>query len=588
VIISDTTTTFTTPITAVFNGNGSDITEINADNISSGYLASSRIANETISNAHINTDASIEFSKLNITKENIISLGIPDSDSTLSQEDIDTFVEDSGYLKITSALNGDFALFKDEWTRFPKGENGQVLYIGSDGYPTWTDLPENIFTDITDISTAISNLGLYDLAFQDSINDTDWDGEDLSVENGGTGASTAEEARINLDLGDLATASTISNSNWSGTDLSISNGGTGASTVEEARGNLALGDLAIESSINNSHWDGTFLSITNGGTGASSATSARTNLGLGTLATASSINSNNWDGTDLSIANGGTGASTALGARSNLELGSLATASSINNNDWDGMDLTIANGGTGASSALAARENLGLGSLATKDTISNTNWGLTDLSIANGGTGASSSTSARANLGLNSMAIQSSSKVSITGGNVDVSHVEAVTAEIDILTVSNIFINSGDEGDIKYNGSKQNFSSVHGVAMMASGRFQTVGDDVRVILPYNWTGGKLEVWVSRSAKEFQGHGYNNENFYQTTFDALYYYEEQNVLVINDDADWYEFSDAGIDLTRGKNYSQGGTPISATPTSFTIKGTSGYYVKWMVTSPGMNH
>ena len=75
-------------------------------------------------------------------------------------------------------------------------------------------------------------------------NATNVDGT-VAINNGGTGATTASNARTNLELGTMATQASNSVSITGGsiagiTDLAIADGGTGASTVVQARTNLGL------------------------------------------------------------------------------------------------------------------------------------------------------------------------------------------------------------------------------------------------------------------------------------------------------------------------------------------------------------
>ena len=153
---------------------------------------------------------------------------------------------------------------------------------------------------------------------------------DLAVADGGTGASTAADARTNL--GAAASAITIS----AGTGLTGGGDLTANRTLSIASTGVTVGSYGSASNT---------LTATVNAQGQLTAISASpiaiTNTqvsGLGTMSTQNSnavtITGGSITGiTDLAIADGGTGASTASGARSNLGLGTAAV-----------LDAGVANG----------------------------------------------------------------------------------------------------------------------------------------------------------------------------------------------------------------------------------------------------
>lgn len=102
----------------------------------------------------------------------------------------------------------------------------------------------------------------------------------------------------------LTSVGTISTGTWNGTTIAIANGGTGSTTASDAR--TALG-LAIGSDVQ--AYNSTLAAVAGG-----------TYTGDDSIVTVGTITAGTWNGTTIAIANGGTGSTSASGARTALGL----------------------------------------------------------------------------------------------------------------------------------------------------------------------------------------------------------------------------------------------------------------------------
>ena len=231
-----------------------------------------------------------------------------------------------------------------------------------------------------------------------------WTGTTIAVTYGGTGATTAVDARTNLGL-------------VIGTDVQAYN-----STLAAVAGGTYTGDDSIVTvgTVTAGTWNGSTVAVTYGGTGATTAANARTNLGLvigtdvqaynSTLAavaggtytgddsivTVGTITAGTWNGSTVSAAYGGTGATTLTGYVYGNGTGAMTGSTTIPVANVTGLDAAV---GDLLTTTLEANTSTGV-SLTYNTSTDILSVALTVVPVVNGGTGATTASAARTNLGV--------------------------------------------------------------------------------------------------------------------------------------------------------------------------------------------
>ena len=170
------------------------------------------------------------------------------------------------------------------------------------------------------------------------INNTLAEADLLALSNDLSDLSNVTTARGNLGLGTISTQDSDSVNITGGsvtgiTDVAVADGGTGASTAADARTNLGLAigsdvqawDADLDTLAGLAKADGNFIVGSGAAWVAESGATARTSIGLGNventalstwggtanIVTVGTVSAGVWEGTDVGVAHGGTGASTA-------------------------------------------------------------------------------------------------------------------------------------------------------------------------------------------------------------------------------------------------------------------------------------